>query len=274
MDLIKIDLHKILRGRISGVKGKLIPGFAISALEKLVHQDDLNAALEATYPAEGTAFAEALYDYFDIRIKVKGEENIPRGKRLLFACNHPLGGLDGIGMIKVLGGIYGDEGVRFMVNDMLLNVEPLRKVFLPINKYGAQRRQNAEIMAQAFASDKQIVVFPAGLVSRIGADGRIADLEWQKSFITKAIEYQRDIIPVRFVGENRPRFYQTAKWRKKLGLKVNVEQALLPAELCAAQGARYQVIFGRPIPWQTLAESKHTPKQLAAHIREQVYALH
>lgn len=82
----------------------------------------------------------------------------------------------------------------------------------------------------------QILIFPAGLVSRIQPDGAIEDLVWQKSFIRKAIEYKRDIIPVHFSGLNRRRFYRLAKWRKKLGLKVNIEQATLPPN-CARRAA-------------------------------------
>lgn len=273
MELIQIDLHQILRSRIKGWKGKMIPGFLISALERMVHQDELNRLLRVCYPAEGAEFAEKLYETLDIEIEVIGVENIPRDRRLIFASNHPLGGLDGIGLIKVLGGIYGDEGVRFMVNDMLMNVAPIRKVFLPINKYGSQGRAAARAIQEAFATEMQMVMFPAGMVSRILDDGEIADLQWQKSLVTKAIEHQRDIVPVRFVGLNRRRFYKLAQWRRRLGLKVNIEQATLPAELCETTGARYKVIFGKPIPWQQLAESKESPLKQAAAIRDIVYSL-
>ena len=207
MEKLEIDLNRIIRSRIGGWKGRLIPGFLISALERLVHQKELNATLDATYPAEGTAFAEAVYKYFDLTLDVRGMENIPDSGRFIFASNHPLGGLDGIGLIKALGSRYGDDGIRFLVNDMLMNVEPLRPVFLPINKYGSQGRKAAKAIADAYASDMQMLIFPAGLVSRLHPDGEIRDLAWQKSFIQKAVEYERDIIPVRFEGLNRNRSY-------------------------------------------------------------------
>lgn len=276
MEKLEIDLNRIIRSRIGGWKGRLIPGFLISALERLVHQKELNATLDATYPAEGTAFAEAVYEYFDLTLDVRGMENIPDSGRFIFASNHPLGGLDGIGLIKVLGSRYGDDGIRFLVNDMLMNVEPLRPVFLPINKYGSQGRKAAKAIADAYASDMQMLIFPAGLVSRLHPDGEIRDLAWQKSFIQKAVEYERDIIPVRFEGLNRNRFYRTAWWRKRLGVKINIEQAMLPAELCAARGNSYRVIFGRPVSWRQLADrlaAGATPAALAAEIRTAVHTL-
>lgn len=271
---MNIDLHRILRERVGGWKGKLIPGFLISALERMVHQRELNEVLDSVRPAQGTEFARKTYDYFDLTLESRGEENIPGEGRFIFASNHPLGGLDGIGLIKVLGRRYGDDGLRFLVNDMLMNVEPLRPVFLPINKYGSQGRAAASAIASAYASDVQMLIFPAGLVSRLQPGGAIEDLTWQKSFVQKAVEYRRDIIPVRFEGRNRMRFYRTARWRKRLGLKVNIEQAMLPAELCASRGKKFRVTFGRPIGWQEISTrlaAGETPAQIAASIRSLIY---
>lgn len=274
MERLHIDLHSILRGRIRGWKGRLIPGFLISALERMIRQEELNGVLDATYPAEGTDFAESVYDHFGLTLDVRGEENIPARGRFIFASNHPLGGLDGIGLIKVLGRRYGDSGVRFLVNDMLMHIEPLRPVFLPINKYGSQGRAAARAIGEAYASDVQMLIFPAGLVSRLQPGGAVEDLVWQKSFVHKAVEYRRDIIPVRFEGLNRMRFYRTARWRKRLGLKVNIEQAMLPAELCASRGKRFSVTFDTPIPWQTIEarlRAGEAAAGIAASIRRLIY---
>lgn len=271
MELLKIDLNRILRSRIGGWKGKLIPGFLISGLERLIHQKELNEILSTTYPAEGSDFSDGVYRYLDLGISAYGMENIEEGKRYVFASNHPLGGLDGIGLIKILGRRYGDDNVRFLVNDMLMNVEPLRKVFLPVNKYGSQGREAAKAISEAYASDRQILMFPAGLVSRLHPDGGIRDLEWQKSFIAKAIESGRDIIPVYFEGLNRRRFYRIARLRRRLGIKVNLEQALLPSEVCAARGKSFKVTFGKPVPVESLKESDKSYSELARNLHDYIY---
>lgn len=273
---LHIDLDGIIRSRLNAGKSRFIPRWATRFLERLIHQEELNDTLDATWPNEGTAFAEAVYRHFDLSLIVNGMENIPGNGRFIFASNHPLGGLDGIGLIKVLGERYGDEGIRFLVNDMLMNVEPLRPVFLPINKYGSQGRAAAAAITEAYGSEKQIIIFPAGLVSRLQPDGSIRDLKWQKSFVQKAIEHKRDIIPIRFEGHNRMRFYKTAYWRKRLGIKVNLEQAMLPAELCAARGGNFSVTFGTPISWQTLqrmVSEGTSPAEAASNIREVIYSL-
>ena len=273
--LLQIDIEGILRKRIPSRKQKFIPGFLYGALSRLIHQDELNAMLRAGWPAQGSEFARIVLDHLSIEVEIVGEENFPADdRRVVFASNHPLGGLDGIALIAVLGRRYGDEIIRFLVNDLLMNVEPLSNVFLPINKYGGQALSAEETINAEYASGRQMVIFPAGLVSRLHPGGEVKDLKWQKAFVQKAIENDRDIVPVRFVALNRKRFYRLAKWRKKLGIKVNIEQATLPAELCAARGKRFRIVIGKPLSVSDLKSSGKSYVQLAADIRELVYILH
>ncbi|MDE6792302.1 MAG: 1-acyl-sn-glycerol-3-phosphate acyltransferase [Muribaculaceae bacterium] len=270
---LEINLHDILRERLPRKVSRFVPGFMITFLEKVIHQDDLNEMLRVAFPLRGSAFSRKILEHLDIKVEVKGLDNLPEGRRYMFASNHPLGGLDGIALIAILGEKYGDDGVRFLVNDMLMNVEPLRDVFLPINKFGSQGRDAAKAINAALESDMQILQFPAGLVSRLHDDGTISDLTWQKAFVAKAMETDRDIVPVRFEGFNTKRFYKTAYWRKKINLKVNIEQVLLPGEVCRARGNHYRIIFGKPISVRKLKARNLPPLALAAQLRREVYQL-
>lgn len=267
-ELIQLDLKGILRKRIKGWKGRLIPGFLIGALERIIHQDDLNETLRVCYPERDSGFATRMLEHLGIRFTVTGLENIPTDGHYVLASNHPLGGLDGVAVVSALGRHFGDEHLRVPVNDMLMNIEPLTGVFLPINKYGSQARAAARGLAEAFADpDKQIVMFPAGLVSRLHDDGGIRDLQWQKMFVTKALETGRQVVPVFFDGLNTPRFYKTARLRKKSGLKINIEQALLPSELFRARGACFGLHIGRPVDVAALRASGRSIPEIVAHIR-------
>lgn len=271
--LLQLDLRQILRSRIKGWKRWLIPTPVVHMLERIIRQDELNRLLRATFPAQGSDFSDALLRQLDISLQINGLENIPDSGRILFAGNHPLGGLDGIALIKVLGKRFGDENVRFLVNDMLMNVEPLRTVFLPVNKYGAQGRGAARAINEEFAGPRHLLVFPAGLVSRLHDDGSVSDLIWQKSFVAKAMEFNRMIIPVRFEALNSSRFYRLARLRKKLGIRFNIEQILLPAELCSKRGDTFRITFGKPISPETLRNSGKSPMDIASDIRRMVYNL-
>lgn len=266
----RIDLHKILRERVPRKYARWIPGFLISGLERLIHQRELNGVMDYAGETTGSAFCDKVMEYFEIHTDLEGMEHIPDAP-LIFVSNHPLGGLDGIALISTLGHRYGDEHIQFLVNDMLMNLEPLRPVFLPINKYGSQGREAATRIERAFESpETQMMIFPAGLVSRLHPDGRIADLKWQKSFVQKAIEHRRDIVPIRFEALNRRRFYRLAKWRKKSGIKVNLEQALLPAELCASRGKHLKIRFLPPVSWRELkrrVDAGESPTRIAADLR-------
>ena len=268
-----LNIREILRNRIPESKFRWIPSLLIKAVEKLIRQDELNEILRITFPHRGSEFSKRVLKHLDISIEVEGLDQLPEGKRFMFASNHPLGGLDGITLIAILGQKYGDENIRFLVNDMLMNVEPLREVFLPINKFGRQGRKATVEINEALDSDKQILQFPAGLCSRLGKKGEIKDLDWQKSFVAKAIESHRDIVPVYFMGKNSSKFYKTAKWRKKTGIKFNIEQVLLPSEVCKARGKHFRIRFGTPISWKSLKESGKNHRRLASEIRDMVYSM-
>lgn len=270
---LQLNLKKIVKDRLPRKVSRFLPGFLISGLERVIRQKELNEILRVCHPLRGSAFSSKVLEHLDIEVEVTGLDNLPPGRRYLFASNHPLGGLDGITLIALLGKKYGDDNVRFLVNDMLMHVEPLRDVFVPVNKFGSQGRDRTLAINETLASDKQVLQFPAGLVSRLGKDGEIADLEWQKSFVAKALQYERDIVPVKFEALNTMRFYRMASLRKKLGIKVNLEQALLPGEVCRSKGKKFRVIFGTPVSVKSLRESGKSPKELAREIREKAYNL-
>lgn len=267
-ELLQLNLTEIIKKR-AGSKGKYIPACFLRGLERIIRQDELNEMLRVAHPAEGSEFSTRILLHLDIDVTVEGLDSLPEGEPFVFASNHPLGGLDGIALVAVLGGKYGDDNVRVMVNDLLMNVGPLAGVFLPINKYGSKgARESSRLLANAMQAGKQIVMFPAGLVSRLHPDGKIRDLEWKKSFVSKAMEYDRKIVPVSFVALNSMKFYRIAKWRKKLGIKVNLEQALLPGELCKSRGKHFLIRFGRPIDPSSMMKEGADMKQIIRKVYE------
>ena len=82
---------------------KWIPRFLLSYLKRIVHQDEINEFLWSARDKHGLDMVEAIVHRFDARIEVIGEENIPLSGRFVIAANHPLGGLDGIALMHVVG---------------------------------------------------------------------------------------------------------------------------------------------------------------------------
>lgn len=248
---------------------KYIPRFIFRWIEKLIHQDAMNGYMERHINDSSVDFATHAMDFFQVSIHAKNEENIPKTGRKIIVSNHPLGGIDGLALISIVGKYRSD--IKFPVNDLLMQITPMRDIFVPINKHGRNNSNAIQQFNDIFESDDLVLYFPAGLCSR-KQNGKIYDLPWKKTIITKAKETQRDIVPVFFDGKNSNRFYNIANWRKKLGIKANLEMVFLPDEAFKQKDNHFNVIFGKPIPYTFFDESK-SDKEWANWIKEQVYTL-
>ncbi|MCM1293580.1 MAG: 1-acyl-sn-glycerol-3-phosphate acyltransferase [Bacteroides sp.] len=266
---IQIDIDSIIKARLPR-HYRYIPKFMIRGIANAICQDQLNEMLRVCNGKRDDEFCRGVLDHLDITYAVEGSINTTN-RRVIIASNHPLGGLDGMILIDYISRTYGGH-IKFIVNDLLMAIEPLSGVFLPINKHGRQSRDAFAAIDRAMESDDPIVIFPAGLCSRKGADGTIADLQWQKSFVNKAITYHRDIIPLYFSGQNSKFFYNFAKLRSKIGLKLNIEMARLPKEVFRARGSNFTLRIGQPIPWTDLKGGAKA-QQTADEIRRAVYNL-
>ena len=263
-----IEIDKVIRNKSPRLYS-LLPGFIIRYLKRTIRQDDINEFIRRRGNLFGLPFADAIIEDFGINVIAHGMENIPASGRYIIASNHPLGGLDGIALITVAGKLRKD--IVFPVNDLLMFLDNLRELFIPINKHGSNA-ENIAIIDRTFASGVVILYFPAGLVSRKHKGGVIKDLEWKKTFISKAKKFRRDIIPAHIDGRNTNFFYNLAKFRKQIGIKQNIEMLYLVDELYKQYNRTINITLGKMIPWQTF-DRRFTDVQWAAKMREHVYNL-
>jgi putative hemolysin len=249
---------------------KALPGFLLKYIKRTIHENDLNEAIYRHRDKHGYEIVKAAMEVFGAHTDVKGEENIPVEGGVIMAANHPLGGLDGIAFMKVVGHYRKD--IRFFVNDLLMALKNFAPIFVPVNKHGRNSAEYTQKFEEVYASDRCILIFPAGLVSRRQKGGIIEDLVWKKSFITKAVQYKKNIIPVFIDGHNSSFFYNLAYWRKKIGIKANLEMFYLVDEMYRQKGKTITFIFGDPISWETF--SKDQPAEYwSERVKQHVYAL-
>lgn len=252
-----IDVREILAQKNPRL-ARIIPGFIINYLRKIIHQDELNDFLKQYGHLRDVDLAKAGIDYLGITYRVHNIHNVPAaGGRYIFTSNHPLGGLDGAVFIYELSKFYRE--IKFPVNDILMNISNMSGIFLPVNKHGSQGREAVKKLDEVYASDAQILYFPAGLCSR-KRGGVIEDLRWQKSVIVKARSHKRDIVPVYFSGKNSNFFYNLANIRVFLGIKSNIEMIYLPDEMFRQKDQQIDLVFGSPIPWQSFDRSRSYPE--------------
>ena len=267
-----IDIDKVLESKM-GSKARYVPRFAVNWLKRITHEDEVNRFLWESRDKTGTEWLTECVKYLDMTLKIEGKENLPDkndGKLYTFVSNHPLGGEDGVALGFIIGRHY-DGRFRYLVNDLLLNLPGLRPVSIGINKTGKQSRDFPRMVEAGFQSDNHMLMFPAGLNSR-KINGKIHDLPWKKTFITKSVEYHRDVVPIYFSGRNSDRFYRIANWQQKLHLKVNIAMLFLVDEMYRNVHETFTVKFGKPIPWQTFDKSRK-PAEWATWVEDKVYEL-
>lgn len=264
----RIDIKEVFRDKNPKL-ASLIPGFVIRYLKRIIHEDELNDFMSKYGDLGDIELVKAGLSYLGINYEVHNKHNIPDEGRYIFVSNHPLGGLDGLVFMNELSK-YFDE-LKFPVNDILMNIANMSGIFLPINKHGSQARESARQIDEAYASDAQILYFPAGLCSR-KKHGEIKDLQWQKNFLVKAIKHKRDVVPVYFSGRNSNWFYNLSNFRKALGIKANIEMLYLPDEMFNQKNKDLHIVFGEPIPWQTFDRSKK-PHEWAEWLKSKSYEL-
>ena len=267
-----IDIDKILVNKM-GNKAKFVPRPFISWLKRIIHQDEVNKYLWESRHLSGTEWLEECVRYLDMTIELVGEENLPMkddGRLYTFVSNHPLGGEDGVALGAIIGRYY-DGKFRYLVNDLLMNLPGLAPVCIPINKTGNQSRNFPAMVEAGFKSDNHMLMFPAGICSRKRGE-EIRDIAWKKTFITKSVEYQRDVVPIHFGGQNSPFFYKLANFSDKYVKKVNLAMLFLVDEMYKNVHKTFRVAIGKPIPWQTFDKSK-TATQWAQYVQDIVYEL-
>lgn len=248
---------------------KWLPGFVLSYIKKVTHEKWINETMERIHMFNGPEFVNAVIDDFGLEVELRGGENIPKEGGVIIASNHPLGALDGVALMYAVAKVRPD--IRFLVNDLLMQFKNFQPYFIPVNKFGKNSANTLETIDEAFQKNFAVLIFPAGLVSRKGDLG-IRDLEWKKSFINKSKKYKKDVIPCFTSGKNSSFFYNLANWRKKFGIKANLEMFYLADEMYHQQGQKIVVTIGERIPHQTFNKSK-TDVQWAEHVKEIVYEI-
>lgn len=265
---IQIDIDQIFKDKNPRVY-RFLPKFILNWVKRTIHQNEINEVLAGSTTIKDVDFANYSLDSLKVTRSSTGLENIPKTGGVIVAANHPLGGLDGMALIAECAKIRPD--VRFIVNDILLKLPNFETVFVGVNKVGNKQREQLQKIEELYAKGYCVLIFPAGLCSR-KIKGTITDLIWQKSFIVRAKKYHLPIVPCFIEGQNSNRFYRLANWRKKLGIKANLEMFFLPDEMFKQKGKQIKMHFAKPVAPETWSSVK-TADQWAQELKNFVYSL-
>ncbi len=263
-----IDIEKVIRNSKSKFVRSL-PIFIIRGIERLVRQDEMNGVIHRNRHKSGVPFVNDVLKDWNVNVVVKGGENISDNGRYVFVANHPVGGMDALAFLSTIFSFF--PNVISPSNQLFKYIPQLQPVILGVNVFGTNTKDTVEKFNQLFESDSQVMIFPAGLVSRKNK-GVISDLTWQKTFITKSIQFKRDIIPVHISGRNSALFYSVSNLRKLLGIKLSLEIILLPREMHKQRDSSITLTIGKAISYESFT-TEMTHSEWAQKIKSIVYSL-
>ncbi len=261
------DVETVLKQHLPFVY-KHLPQWFISYLRHLIREQELKELLLKFKDFHGMDFVNKVLDDFKISVNYV-KQGLISGKRLLFVANHPVGSFDGLALLSVIHKLFGD--VKIILNEMLLYLNNLASLAIPVNVYGNLKKHQLENLNKAFESDSHIIIFPAGTVS-LFIKGRVQDRPWRKTFIRKAIEYERDIVPVFVDAFNSKLYYIVGTIRQLLKLKVNIEIFMLPREIFRFKNRKINLIFGQPISYKLFTTDKPV-EYWVNYVRQRVMTL-
>jgi len=263
-----IDIKRLIKSKNPRL-AKWLPGFVINYLKRILHEDEINAFLSKNKNVRNIDFCDAAVEYLNIKVEIIGIDNIPNKGPIVIAMNHPFGGMDALALISALRGQR--EDVKFIVNDLLMNLDNLKDLFVGVNKHGKNETSTRQQIYELFESDEAVCIFPAGLVSR-KQKGLIRDLDWKKTFVTYAKKFDEPIIPVFIDGRLSNFFYGLSNFRKFIGIKANIEMLYLADELFKQRGKTITFIVGEPI-LPVNFDPMRSERDLAQDVKEIVYKL-
>lgn len=211
------------------------------SLDRILFIPRINRFLEKHGDKTGIEFIEELFDELDISYKLsnKDREKIPSEGKLIIVANHPLGGLDGLILLKLVSEIRND--VKIIANDVLMNIQNLADYFLPFDLLSRKDlKKNYTLISEALKKENAIIIFPAGEVARFTIKG-IKDKKWNKGAVYFAEKFQTPVLPIFIRGRNSFLFYFISLFSKKLSM------FLLPYELFNKKNKSYEIKIDHPI---------------------------
>jgi len=237
-----------------------------SLLGRLAAEDHFNRVLQALEGQEGFAFVERGLEMLgvDSRLRPRDLDHIPTEGPLIVVANHPLGMLDALALLKMVGSVRRD--VRILGNDVLTMMPGLAPLLLPVDVFGKGSASRLREVYRALEDGQALVLFPAGEVSRMGPSG-VRDGGWSAGFARLAMRSGAAVLPVHIAARNSATFYGLSMLAKPLATAMLPREALLPRR-------RIGLRVGRPVDVEELKQRcDGDPRAAARLMRRHVYRL-
>ena len=202
-----ININDLVDEHLPGIARSILGKPCKALLRRLVHEHDLQTMLSKGEHVQGLDFIEYCLHYlkFSYVTSDAEREQIPATGRVLIVANHPIGSLDALALLKLIGDIRRD--VKVVANQILMAIPHMQEVLLPVNNMqGNTERKYINNIEQHLQNEGAVIIFPSGEVSRMQAQG-IRDNRWRSGFLRIANKTRTPILPVHIKARNSLLFY-------------------------------------------------------------------
>ncbi|HSL89032.1 MAG TPA: 1-acyl-sn-glycerol-3-phosphate acyltransferase, partial [Ignavibacteriaceae bacterium] len=266
----QIDIKKIILSKSPNFL-KNSPDFfknlIFAIISKTFYIKEINNFLAEHYNKTGLDFIDELFEMLDFSylVSAKDREKIPSEGKLIIVSNHPLGGLDGLILIKLISEVRRD--LKIIVNDVLLNISNLEEFFLPLDILNSKfQKENIAAISKAIRDENAVIIFPAGEVARMSING-IRDGNWSKGAVYFAEKFNAPVLPVFLEAKNSFLFYLVSF------LSMKFSTFLLPRELFNKRGKSIRIKIGNYILPQAFSSKYQRTSHLIKSLRKHVYLI-
>lgn len=248
-------------------KSPLITRPTLSLLKRLFHENEVNQFLEKNDGCVGFEFIDCVLDHFNFSYQVSqvDRRNIPASGRVVIIANHPLGALDGLALLRLIGEIRPD--VKIVANDMLMGFDGLKNLVLPVDNIGGRTaRQQLKAIMSCLHNEEAVIIFPAGEVSRISPSG-VKDQKWNQNYLKIAHKTNSPLLPVHIGGRNSMLFYTSSIVYRPLSTLQ------LANEMFRQRNRKIPMQVGQSIPIKEVAALPLSDKEKSKLVKRHLYRI-
>lgn len=253
--------------RLAEGPGRALSQPVVELLKVMVAEQTLNALLAKLEGRTGFDYVDRALECLGVRYRVAltDLENIPAEGRVVIVSNHPLGAVDALALLQLVGRVRRD--VKILANQILMQLPGLAPLVVPCDVFGgySSPRQLREAY-RGLEREQALIVFPAGEVSRLRPNG-VRDGRWSEGFLRFARRSGAPVLPVHIAARNSSTFYGVSMLAKPLAT------LMLPREMFGCEGNRITLTVGAPIAPVTLFGSGLPDRRLAQRVRAHLYRL-
>ena len=241
-------------------------------LMKVLKISELNNIYDRNKHLEDVEFLNSILNEFQIEFEIDPEElkRLPKQGPYITISNHPLGGIDGILLLKLMR--ERDPDFRIIANFLLHRIEPLKPFIMPVNPFDNHKDSQSSVLGlketlRHLSDGKPLGIFPAGEVSNFEEDDKIVDKPWEEGALKLIRKAKVPVIPIYFHAKNSKLFYMLSK------ISPTLQTAKLPSELLTQKDRVIRVRIGKPITVAEQNEHGETIEDFGKFLRQKTYLL-